>query len=79
MLNKGDYNWLSVLYSVYLKTIDHLNSNCEYLVGIQQVLRLEFRKFRIWEFGTLCMKKSIRIQRVNEAIHMLLMQRSGTF
>ena len=38
----------SSLYSVYLKTFDHLNSNCEYLVGIQQVLRLEFRMFRIW-------------------------------
>ena len=35
----------SDLYSVCLKTINH--SNCEYLVGILQVLRSDFRKVRI--------------------------------
>ena len=37
------------LYTVCLKATDHLNlRNCEYLVGIPQVLRLEFQKFMIF-------------------------------
>ena len=39
----------SYLYTVCLKTIDPQNSNYEYLVGILQVLRFEFQKFRILE------------------------------
>ena len=42
-----NYNyWLRLPQVCCLKTIDHENWNCEYLVGILQVLRLEFQKFR---------------------------------
>ena len=42
-------NSFSDLFSVCLQAIGHLNLICEYFVGILQVLRLEFRKFRILE------------------------------
>ena len=42
MLNSAEYYRFSDLYSVSLKTIDHLSFNCEYLMGILQVLRSEF-------------------------------------
>ena len=48
-LNSGDSSRLSDLYSVYLKTIDHLNLKLLIFVGILQVLRFNFKKFRILE------------------------------
>ena len=49
-----DYSWIqdnsfSDIFSVCLRTFDHLNLNCEYLLGILQILRFEFWKFRILE------------------------------
>ena len=50
MLNYGDYNRFSCLYTVCLKATDHLNFKLrKYLVGILPVFRLEFQKFRILE------------------------------
>ena len=49
MLNYGDHNSFSDLFSVFLRIFDHLTWNCEYLMGMLQVLRLEFGKFRILE------------------------------
>ena len=54
ILNYGDNNTFSHLFSVCLKAIEHLTWNCEYLVGIYvlQVLKLEFQKFRILKILT---------------------------
>ena len=49
MLNYADNNSFSDLASVYLKAIDHLNLKLLIFVGILQVLRFDFKKFRILE------------------------------
>ena len=49
MLNKADSNSFFDLFSVYIKTIDHLNLKLLIFVGILQVLRFDFKKFRILE------------------------------
>ena len=62
MLNKGDYNWFSDLYSVCLKTIDHLNfklwifsgHTASFKIGILKVQ--DFGNFELspmHEFGAL--------------------------
>ena len=38
-----------LIYKVYLMKIDHLNFEIVDIFGIVQVLRFDFRKFRIWE------------------------------
>ena len=57
-MNLADYNSCFDLFSVYLKTIDHLNLKLLIFVGILQVLifvgilqvlRFNFKKFRILE------------------------------
>ena len=48
MLNQGDYNSFSDLFSVFQKTIEHLNLKLWIFSGY--TLRLEFRKFRILKF-----------------------------
>ena len=47
ILNPADYNSFFYLFSVYLKTIDHLNLILLIFIGILQVLRFDFKKFRI--------------------------------
>ena len=47
MLNSAEINSFSDLVSVYLKTIDHLNLKLLIFVGILQVLRFDFKKFKI--------------------------------
>ena len=42
-----DYNAFSDIFTVYLKTIEHLHLNVNIFVGILQVLKVEFLKFRI--------------------------------
>ena len=49
MLNLKDYNRISHLFSISLKTIDHLYCQLLIFVGMIQVLRIEFLKFRIFE------------------------------
>ena len=49
MLNKADSNSFFDLFSVYIKTIDHLNLKLLIFVGILQVLRFDFKKIRILE------------------------------
>ena len=49
ILNSVDSNSFFDLFSVYLKTIDHLNLKLMLFVGILQVLRFDFKKFWIWE------------------------------
>ena len=39
----------SDLFSVHIYAMDHLNLKLLKFVGIQQVLRFEFQKFRIFE------------------------------
>ena len=47
MMNKADtYSFFDLLL-VYLKTIDHLNLKLLIFIGILQVLRIDFQKFRI--------------------------------
>ena len=48
-LNCADANRLFDLFSVYLKKIDHLNLKLLIFVGILQVLRFDFKKYRILE------------------------------
>ena len=45
----GRLLWLFDLISVYLKTIDHLNLKLLIFIGILQVLRFDFQKFRIFK------------------------------
>ena len=49
MLNSADNSSFSDLVSVYLKTIDLLNLKLLIFVGTLQVLRFDFKKFRILE------------------------------
>ena len=49
MLNKAAYNSFFDLFAVHLKTIDHLNLKLLCFIGMLQVLRFEFLKFRILE------------------------------
>ena len=49
MLNKTDYNCFSDLFSVEPNTINHLNWKIFIIVGILQVLKIEFLKLRILE------------------------------
>ena len=49
MLNLADYNGISQLLSISLKTSDNLNWKYWYFVGIMQVLTFECLKFRIFE------------------------------
>ena len=49
ILNKADSCGFFDLISVYLKTIDHLNFKLLIFIGILQVLRFDFQKFRILE------------------------------
>ena len=52
MLHSVDNNSFSDLVSVYLKTIEHLSLKLLIFVGIHtilQVLRFDFKKFRILE------------------------------
>ena len=49
MLNSADYNSFSDYFLDYLKTINHLNLKLCILIGILQVLKFEFLKFRILE------------------------------
>ena len=48
-LNYADSNSFFDLFSVYQKTIDHLNLKLLRFVGILQILRFDFKKFRIFE------------------------------
>ena len=48
MLNWKNYDRFSYLYS--LKTIGHLNLNCEYLVGIHVLQVLRF-VYKVQDFG----------------------------
>ena len=50
MLNFADSNSFFDLFSVYLKTIDHLSLKLLILVGILHFLRFDFKKFRICKF-----------------------------
>ena len=45
----ADYNSFSDIFTVYLKTINHLNLKYNYFEGILQRLKFEFQKFRILE------------------------------
>ena len=49
MLNSVDNIGFFYLVSVYLKTIDRLNLKLLIFVGILQVFRFDFKKFRILE------------------------------
>ena len=49
LLNFADSNSFFDLFSVYLNTIDHLNLKMLIFIGILQVLRYDFQKFRILE------------------------------
>ena len=49
ILNEADSYGFFGLISVYLKTTDHLNLEVLIFVGILQVLRFDFQKFRILE------------------------------
>ena len=49
MLNSADYNRSSDLFSDYLNTINHLNMKLFIFIGILQVLKFDFLKFRILE------------------------------
>ena len=46
ILNKADSNSFFDLFSVYLKTIDHLNLKLLIFVCLLQVLKFDFKKFR---------------------------------
>ena len=50
ILNKADSYGFFDLISVYLKTIDHLNTKLLIYIGILQVLRFDFSK--VQDFGT---------------------------
>ena len=47
VLNLADSNSIFDLFSVYLKMIDRLNLKLLIFIGILQVLRYDFQKFRI--------------------------------
>ena len=49
ILNLNDSYGLFELISVYFKTIAHLNMKLLIFIGILQVLRFDFQKFRILE------------------------------
>ena len=49
MLNYGDYNSFSDLFSGYLNIFNHLNMKLLIFVGILQVSKFESLKFRILE------------------------------
>ena len=49
ILNKADSHGFFDFISVYLKTIAHLNLKLLIFIGILQVLRFNFQKFRILE------------------------------
>ena len=49
ILNLADSNSFLDLFSVYLKMIDCLNLKLSIFIGILQVLRYDFQKFRILE------------------------------
>ena len=51
ILNFADSYGFFDLISVYLKTIDHLNLKLLIFIGIGQVLRFDFQKFRILEIS----------------------------
>ena len=48
-MNLADSNGFFDLFSVYLNTIDHSNLKMWIFMGILQVLRYDFQKFRILE------------------------------
>ena len=59
MLNEANFNSFSD-FSNYLNTINHLNSKLFFFVGILQVLKFEFLKFRTLEILKFhpCVKES---------------------
>ena len=49
ILNFADFYGILGVFSVYLKTIDSVNFKLLIFIGILQVLRYDFQKFRILE------------------------------
>ena len=52
ILNEADSNSFFDLFSVYLKTIDHLNLKLLIFVGILQVLRFDLKSSGFQKFWT---------------------------
>ena len=56
--NEADSYSFFDLFSFYRETNDHLNLKLLIFVGILQVLRYDFKKFRISKFLTFCHAKT---------------------
>ena len=72
MLNEGDYNWFSDLYSVCLKTNNHLNLKLRIVSGLTSSLKIGILK--VQEFGIFELKSmhTAKIRGSYMSAHVLL-------